>query len=495
METQLANALFLQNFINDLESLDDRDRHIVVFRLLASDKSTLDEIGSRLGLTRERVRQLEKKLTKELEGPLIQLREIYASELTRKPRPEKFFCMLGEISPFGTRGVEAVNPGTVDFSLLGEKFELYEALEGICFVPSKLEVQQALIALVAKTRSSLLFLTEEVHWGEIQSGPVTEFHLERVLGLMGFERLACGYWLPKGSYVTAAAALLGLEDKPLRLESLRDMIDPAVSLRSLKQRLMNDERFTFPDPNTVRLTNEGERASKPDSIATLISQIVPEDGSFVGFSQVLEFVRSRREVAESSVRAYASRHPYRFEGNRVARSLSGPKRPRQHPSKTRNLYRLPDGWAYRLQVNSEHLRGSSITLPAAFVNAMNLEVDQDLEFQDLVAGETMWVRWDGGQPRARSIRKNLKYLVAKEDSWVVLHFRKHGFEVGVVQSDNLHGPDAIAAMFPHQYGLSRDEFLNQAFMCNQLGRVPLVEAMKLRREFDLVELFEGSSNH
>jgi RNA polymerase sigma-32 factor len=42
--------------------LDPRDQKILRERILAEDPRTLQEIGDELGLTRERIRQLEKKL-------------------------------------------------------------------------------------------------------------------------------------------------------------------------------------------------------------------------------------------------------------------------------------------------------------------------------------------------------------------------------------------------------------------------------------------------
>ena len=42
--------------------LDDRDTQILRERILSEDPRTLQQIGDDLGLTRERVRQLEKKL-------------------------------------------------------------------------------------------------------------------------------------------------------------------------------------------------------------------------------------------------------------------------------------------------------------------------------------------------------------------------------------------------------------------------------------------------
>ena len=60
-EDQVELSLRSQALMRALGSLTDRERHVVVLRygLADSDPKTLEEIGRRLGLTRERVRQIE----------------------------------------------------------------------------------------------------------------------------------------------------------------------------------------------------------------------------------------------------------------------------------------------------------------------------------------------------------------------------------------------------------------------------------------------------
>ena len=57
---------FLENAHKFIASLDEREQRIVAARVLAEDPLTLQELGDELGLTRERVRQIEKKLVDNL---------------------------------------------------------------------------------------------------------------------------------------------------------------------------------------------------------------------------------------------------------------------------------------------------------------------------------------------------------------------------------------------------------------------------------------------
>jgi RNA polymerase sigma-32 factor len=69
-EESFGNAelreVFLEKVATFLEGIDERDRRIVDERILAEEPKTLQELGDELGLTRERVRQLEARTVNRL---------------------------------------------------------------------------------------------------------------------------------------------------------------------------------------------------------------------------------------------------------------------------------------------------------------------------------------------------------------------------------------------------------------------------------------------
>jgi RNA polymerase primary sigma factor len=75
-EEQVELSLRSQALKEALGALSERERHVVVLRygLLDAEPKTLEEIGRRLGLTRERVRQIELDSLKRLAS----LRELEA---------------------------------------------------------------------------------------------------------------------------------------------------------------------------------------------------------------------------------------------------------------------------------------------------------------------------------------------------------------------------------------------------------------------------------
>ena len=67
-DEQVEDSLRSQTLADALRSLPDRHRAVVILRygLNDADPKTLEEIGRRLGLTRERVRQIEVEALKRL---------------------------------------------------------------------------------------------------------------------------------------------------------------------------------------------------------------------------------------------------------------------------------------------------------------------------------------------------------------------------------------------------------------------------------------------
>ncbi len=65
-----------------LERLPERERRILLARQLAEDAITLDELGRELGVSKERVRQLEQRALNRLR------RDILAQEAHRGAQPQ-----------------------------------------------------------------------------------------------------------------------------------------------------------------------------------------------------------------------------------------------------------------------------------------------------------------------------------------------------------------------------------------------------------------------
>jgi RNA polymerase sigma-32 factor len=68
-ETRVRHDLLM----SAMESLNDRERHILMERRLADDPKTLEELSQVYGVSRERIRQIEVRAFEKLQGALLRL--------------------------------------------------------------------------------------------------------------------------------------------------------------------------------------------------------------------------------------------------------------------------------------------------------------------------------------------------------------------------------------------------------------------------------------
>ncbi len=61
-----AKSIYLEKLSEFVAGLSERDRKIFTSRWMRDDPHTLQVVGDRLGITRERVRQLEARILKNL---------------------------------------------------------------------------------------------------------------------------------------------------------------------------------------------------------------------------------------------------------------------------------------------------------------------------------------------------------------------------------------------------------------------------------------------
>ena len=68
-ETKVRHDLL----VTALESLNDREKHILMERRLADEPKTLEELSQVYGVSRERIRQIEVRAFEKLQGALLRL--------------------------------------------------------------------------------------------------------------------------------------------------------------------------------------------------------------------------------------------------------------------------------------------------------------------------------------------------------------------------------------------------------------------------------------
>ncbi len=392
-------------FSDALSALDTRAIEVLGARLFSDDPPTLDQLGQAYGVTRERIRQIEGKARGTMltliseEGPLAMAAESARSLIgTIRPLDD-----LVETMPALGKDVGAV--GQPAWRVLDRLDDAYEIENGWCVVPTMsaaLELTQTQVAERANQYGVIRLDELDL---------VGSSHAHRRPDVTAAWLSHCGHVI-SGEYVLTrtstvgdyAAAVLFLEGSPLSPEEIVDRFVFERSARSLGNALGSDDRFERVDRDRWALKEWGLEAYT--GIRTMIRELVAQAGGRARLDDIIENITSRYSVSASSVIAYAAAAPFMTKNGVV--QLGGERTARKSPRRTRRLFRRSDGWAYRVRITTDHLRGSGSVAPIAISTILNLSEGQVQQLDSPLGPQS--VAWTGIQPSFGTIRRFLMDL-------------------------------------------------------------------------------------
>ncbi|GAA3137759.1 hypothetical protein GCM10010530_67430 [Kribbella aluminosa] len=399
-ELDLTAAMLLQD---QIATLGERTQFVLAHRFFADQPKTLDELGQLLGVTRERVRQIEAKARAVMVGfldsaPLADIaatvREVVSTVL---PLDE-----LIRVIPALGQQVDAVAQPA--WRVLDRLDDQYEIEDGWCAVPT-------IGSAVAPTVTALEEVANLHGVASLDDIPVLNPNLPDDVSQDGLRAwlVYCGCAVV-GDYVLVrlqkladrAAAILSIAASPMSSEEMHNRLGGDRSLNSLKNALASDDRFKRVDRDSWALsewemdTYEGVRA--------LIRQEVARSGGRLTLEVLIERITGQYTVTASSVTSYASALPFEVKNGIVQLAVSG-RQVKKSPERTRRLYRRPTEWLYRVHITQEHARGSGSVAPIAIATILDLEHGSTNYLPSQPGQQT--VSWVGAQPTFGSIRRLL----------------------------------------------------------------------------------------
>lgn len=418
-----------------LSSLEPREVTVLQQRTFADDPLTLDALGQRLGVTRERVRQIEKKAGEILtawlaEGPVADLAAAVRSRIGTVCSLDHLlsvFPALTETVPTAGQPVWRV----VD--RLDARFEIHD---GWATVPCVSTVREM-------TRSSAARAVGELGAAELQDvaaevGMSDSTRRDELVGWLTY--CDCVVF---GDYVSArqfsipdwAALILNQASEPLSVDEIAERMPVDRAGSSIRNALAVDERFVRADRDTFALAAWGGPAYA--GIRDAIGRAIDAGGGAVDLAALVGDLTTQFTVAESSVRAYAQAHPFVTMDGKVRRRETTTI-PAVNPSGTRRLYRLSDGWALRLQVTADHARGSGSVLPTTLAVLLGLSQGDSLTIPSPDGAQSMY--WTGLQPSLGSVRRLLELNGLTDGDWACAVFDDAGsFSLVPIHADGRTG--------------------------------------------------------
>ena len=387
-----------------VEVVDDRGRTILARRFFADEPETLDEIGQGLGVTRERVRQIESRARAELLQTLESDGTLGAVSAAIQELVDSVLPLadLLELIPALARPVyHARQPA---WRVLDRLDDAYEIKDGWCAAPTVLSAQtETLTRLQERVNRHGVAVIGDL---PLLNPNVPE---ERILAVQREWLSYCGYAVEDDYVFTRlqsagdrAAAILSIVGSPISSQDILDRFGVERSLASVRNAMAADDRFERVDRDKWALTEWGLESYS--GIRALVREEVMRGGGQISMDMLIERITGRYTVRASSVIAYASAPPFDAKGG-IVRLATGDRDARKGPERTRRLYRRPDAWLYRVMVTREHLRGSGSPAPMALAAILGLEHGQVRQLESALGPQT--ISWAGNQPAFATIRRFL----------------------------------------------------------------------------------------
>lgn len=408
------------------DSLDERQAVIVRERVFALEhRMTLDSLAGLLGITRERVRQLESKAERRLRGlidaPRNQVVRRAAARLRAQLGAAYPVHRLMAENPHFVPGVDVRTPEVGQFLLLLWAAGPYHVHgEWLILAPAE--------RLIRRSRELLEQLTE--------AGPIPGAAALQALEPLEIAEPIRGEWLRsvgeglvrpirdllvpwRGSLADKAALILQIEGQPMTREEISRAIGEPHSMQTLSNYLGDDGRFQRVDLRRFALTEWG--LPRYTTIVDEITRTVEARGGEADIEEIAREIHERFGVAPSSVRSFAS--DPRFErtgaGSIRLRASSAPS-PRRTIAMTRSCFRLEAGWAYRIVVNAETLRGSGMPIPSGVAAHIGLRPGGAIVLRSPMGD--VRCTWPSTQPLMGSLSRVVDWLDARTGDYLFLIF-------------------------------------------------------------------------
>lgn len=415
----------------------DRDRAIITERIIG-DRSTLVELGDRFGVTRERIRQIEKKLVETLvrfrssasgEQALPLISHVRAEIGTAIPKAESQAYFNALFKVFTSDKDRAV---LSDFCLWAAGPFRWKAGWGMTRELLDADTRANILA----GRTELGWISPEFVRNVLSAAGIRVKYQDQWMEFLGFVQLDGG-WLPRLSSIPARAEqILRYTGNPMTAEELLPLVD-CESARSLRNRLSEDSRFMRINRQGQFALREWSQYDEYSGISEEISQEITKQGGSAEAQYLVSTISARYGVKARSVALYLSAPMFvkTKEGRIRLREAGEMQVIRSDPKRCAGLYRVGESWVFRVRVSSDSLRGSGRPIPAAVATTLGCQPGSKKVFKS--QSSEIVISWPAGSatgPNLGSIRTDIETLGADVDDYLFLAFSEGSVSVRLLRS-------------------------------------------------------------
>ncbi|MFC6011278.1 hypothetical protein [Nocardia lasii] len=395
-------------------ALGERDRYLLTARILTDQRTTLADCGAALGISRERVNQLDNRLRDRVHAGFHSSPHLRAAadRLADAAHPVAALDRLIAARPeLATPVGETQAPLWFVLARLDGRFDVIDGWVVVETMDSARNRVRAVLARLASDEGlvSLPVVAAELDLPEAETATWLRYAGYRVLD---------GHVLVRSTSVhDNIAAVLALSGEPMTIDDIHAAIVPTRSLSSVRNAMVADDRFVKTDRARWALARWG--ASRYVPIHRQIGEVLDATGGSIGIEELVARLTGAFDVKEFSVRTYAASGEYMTVDGKVSRRKQT-QRARKSPGKTRHLYR--DGAVLRLRTTivAPHMKGSAFNLPAALAGLVGAGPNRSVELTSRLGPQS--ILWVAVQARSGTIKRFIDDLGLVPGEEVFLEF-------------------------------------------------------------------------
>lgn len=464
------------------ESCDDRDQRILRDRIIAEKPATLDEIGQAVGVTRERVRQLQKKLTARLRpmiiaGPVADLRAGVRAHAYPVGTLEQITAVFPELAS-ALPGWDAPLWRILD--AFDDDFRIEDGW--VCFpdLPTAAQRTGNLLAPMINDEG-VAELSDVLDQSSLDDAAT----LTQWLTTCGYLVLDDHVLTGVGSHPARAASLLSIAGRPMSVSEMYAGIGSSKSERSFRNGLYNSDDLMRVGVEQWALTRWGlpEYTGIADLIGQRVDAAEADGAEGVVLSDLVDELTREFGVSANSVTAYAATGDFTSTGG-VVRRRTEPMVNNATPEESNGIYIHDGRWCNLVTVTKDHLRGSGTYIPNGLTAMLDLEWNEPRMIPS-DHGEQRIIWGNLGTSSVGSIRRFLEPLQITEGDriWIDLHDGEH-FSVTPAHSSDAAELDGLDWLVDHVGETpGEDDAASYGIVAEALGLAPDAPRRKVLARF------------
>lgn len=450
VDRELTVSAVADRVLAHLRRFSEREQTILRARILNA-RSTLEELGQRCNVTRERIRQIEKRLLQQLQGYMsgVESEDVrgLASEFRSRlgtAVPKELWFPQGVCSDWGTSLSDEDHGFFVEFvAWAAGPYE--QSGDWHLADANLLRSTQARLAERADERG---WVADAAATQVLAQAGIREEHHARWLRSVGYWSIGGGWLLQLSSMLDRAEQLLRYRGTPIGVEELSQLVD-SESERSLRNRLHDDARFKMISRQGHFALREWAQYDEYTGIAEEIAEEIERQGGTATSRHLIEVLTQRYGVSPNSVYQYLSA-PMFFksaDGRVRLRNADEALKVQADPRLCPGLYYADGQWSLRVEINNDTLRGSGRPLQTAVAVLVGCQPGERCVFpsprDEIVIS---WPRGSAAGANLGSLKPDVEGLDGQVGDHVFLTLGSDRIDVRLLRAEELRDAPAVVRL-------------------------------------------------